>query len=88
MKKIILSFIFLIVGGYGQKYFQQDVSYNIDVKLNDSLHTLSGYEKITYINNSNETLDYLWFHIWPNAYKSDSSALAKQFIRLGNTKLK
>ena len=88
MKKIILSFIFLIVGGYGQKYFQQDVSYNIDVKLNDSLHTLSGYEKITYINNSNETLDYLWFHIWPNAYKSDSSALAKQFIRLGNTKFK
>jgi len=88
MKKHILFHALLIFNAYGQTYFQQDVSYDIDVTLNDSLHTLSGYEKISYSNNSNETLNYIWFHIWPNAYKNDSSALAKQFIRLGNSKFK
>ena len=26
------------------------------------------------------------FHIWPNAYKNDSTALAKQLLRLGSTR--
>ena len=61
-------------------YFQQHVSYEIDVKLNDQNHTLSAFEKIEYTNNSPDTLEYIWFHIWPNAYKNDSTALAKQLI--------
>ena len=59
-------------------YFQQEVRYEIDVRLNDNIHTLSGFEKIEYINNSPDTLSFIWFHIWPNAYKNDSTAYAKQ----------
>lgn len=55
---------------YGQSsYFQQHVSYSIDVTLDDTKHTLSGYEKIVYTNHSSDTLNQLYFHLWPNAYK-------------------
>ena len=69
-----------------KEYFQQHVSYEIDVKLDDQNHTLSAFEKIEYTNNSPDTLEYIWFHIWPNAYKNDSTALAKQLLRLGSTR--
>ena len=83
---VLVTFFSTII--FSQDYFQQDVSYEISVKLNDSSHTLSGYEKLLYKNNSKDQLNFIWFHIWPNAYKNDSSALAKQFLRLGDTKFK
>ena len=61
-----------------QDYFQQKVDYDITVKLDDDNHTLSAYEKIIYTNNSPDELSFIWFHIWPNAYKNDSTAYAKQ----------
>lgn len=59
-------------------YFQQEVKYRINVKLNDRYHTLSATESVTYINHSPDTLTFLWFHLWPNAYASPKTALAKQ----------
>ena len=86
----IRIFVYLVVGivssSAQKEYFQQHVSYEIDVMLNDQEHTLSAFEKIEYTNNSLDTLDYIWFHIWPNAYKNDSTALAKQLLRLGSTR--
>ncbi|MBA64622.1 MAG: hypothetical protein CMG55_02355 [Candidatus Marinimicrobia bacterium] len=89
MTKIRILFYFgLLISNLlaEKKYFQQHVAYEIDVKLNDSAHTLSAFEKIRYNNNSPDTLQYIWFHIWPNAYKNDSTALAKQLLRLGSTR--
>ena len=59
-------------------YFQQELKYEIDVILNDEDHTLSAYEKIAYKNNSPDELTFIWFHVWPNAYKDNSTAFAKQ----------
>ena len=78
---IIASFIFA-----QRPYFQQDVTYDIDVTLDDSLHTLTAHEKITYTNNSPDELDFIWFHIWPNAYKNNETAFAKQKFEQGSTK--
>ena len=61
-----------------KNYFQQEVNYEIDVSLDDDKHTLSAYEKIEYKNNSSDELSFIWFHVWPNAYKNDSTAYAKQ----------
>ncbi|QPH41247.1 M1 family metallopeptidase [Pedobacter endophyticus] len=61
-----------------QGYFQQDLSYNIDVTLNDKDKSLKGSETIVYKNNSPVNLDFIWFHIWPNAYKNESTALFQQ----------
>lgn len=68
-------------------YFQQEVNYKIKVQLNDSLHSISASETITYLNNSAVTLDTLYFHLWPNAYKNGETALAKQLVASGETAL-
>ena len=87
IKRIVL---FLWVGSVlsNTDYFQQHVAYEISVELDDQRHTLSANEKIAYTNNSPDTLNIIWFHLWPNAYKNDSTALAKQFLRLGITRFK
>ena len=68
-------------------YFQQQVNYNIVVKLDDKNHELTAFEKITYTNNSSKSLTFLYFHLWPNAYKKYNSALGKQQLEDHNTKL-
>lgn len=66
-----------------QSYFQQEVNYRIDVKLDDSLHFLYAFEEIEYINNSPDKLSFIYFHLWPNAYENNETALAKQKFEFG-----
>jgi hypothetical protein len=66
-------------------YWQQQVNYTIDVSLNDKEHSLTGFETIEYINNSPDTLSFIWFHIWPNAYKTDKTAFSDQLLENGVT---
>jgi hypothetical protein len=84
----IISFlnVYSIVNAQ-QNYFQQEVNYTIDVTLNDATHELSAFEKIQYINSSKSTLDFIYFHLWPNAYKNNETALAKQLIESGETEM-
>lgn len=70
-----------------QPYFQQEVNYSIDVSLNDRNHTLKGFEEIQYINKDNKALYYIYFHLWPNAYKNNTTALARQLAANGETDL-
>ncbi|WP_048919412.1 M1 family metallopeptidase [Rufibacter radiotolerans] len=59
-------------------YWQQEVNYKIEVALNDQNHTLTGKEQLEYVNHSPETLTFLYFHLWPNAYQDRNTAFAKQ----------
>lgn len=61
-----------------QEYFQQKVDYTIDVTLDDQNHVLRGFEKIRYTNRSQENLNKLYFHLYPNAYKNNQTALAQE----------
>lgn len=61
-----------------KNYFQQKVSYDISAQLNDKAKTISGNETIKYTNKSPEVLNFIWFHVWPNAYKNRNTALFKQ----------
>lgn len=71
---------------FGQKdYWQQKVDYTITVTLNDVDHSLDGFIKISYSNHSPDTLHYIWFHVWPNAYKNDKTAFSEQTLENGNT---
>ena len=67
-------------------YFQQNVDYKIDVTLNDVNHSLSGFEKIVYTNNSPDTLKFIYFHLWPNAYKNNKTAFARQKLESKDTR--
>ena len=71
-----------------QDYFQQKVNYDIHVTLNDLKHELRGYETVEYINNSPDTLGFIFFHLWPNAYSNNKTALAREILnRDGKSKL-
>ena len=59
-------------------YWQQDVDYTIDVTLNDQDNSLQGTSTVVYKNNSPESLNFIWFHLWPNAYKNENTALFQQ----------
>ncbi len=64
-----------------QEYFQQEVNYEIDVTLNDQLHELTAFETLEYINHSPDTLHFLYFHLWPNAYLNNTTPLARQLLK-------
>ncbi|HLG02463.1 MAG TPA: M1 family metallopeptidase [Bacteroidia bacterium] len=80
MKKCFpLILTLLTVQLFAQRaYFQQDVAYTIEVRLNDSKHELSGFETIVYKNNSPDQLSFIYMHLWPNAYRDNNTALGKQ----------
>lgn len=86
MKKSILLFLLLPFAGIAQSYFQQDVHYTINVKLDDVMHEITGNESIEYINNSPNELSFIYMHLWPNAYKDNSTPLAKEFLKNGEKK--
>ena len=90
MNKIIaLLFIITIHQISAQSdYFQQQVNTTISVILDDSTHVLNGNETMIYINNSNQKLDSILIHLWPNAYKNVDTELAKQKLEDGDTDLK
>lgn len=67
-------------------YFQQEVNYKIAVRLDDSLHMLYGEVELRYTNNSGDTLHFIYMHLWPNAYKNNTTALAKQLVRNNNSR--
>ncbi len=74
--------IFISVHLLGQsEYWQQQLRYNIKAELNDTDKSISGFETIVYKNNSPSELQFIWFHIWPNAYKNESTALIQQIKR-------
>ena len=84
MAKLLLSaFFFLLFNSANSQsgYWQQQVDYKINVTLNDNAHTLKGDISFDYTNNSPDKLDYIWFHLWPNAYKNETTAYAKQIFR-------
>ena len=63
--------------------FQQEVNYSIDVTLDDKTHQLTGREKLTHVNNSPDALAFIWFHLWPNAYRDNRTDFARQQLRNG-----
>lgn len=90
MKKLVFTLVILtsqIQTSWSQTYFQQEVNYTINVKLDDVKNEFTADEKIEYTNNSPTTLTYIYMHLWPNAYKDNNTQLAKQLISSGSTVL-
>ena len=82
---VLASFLSLFAGMLSaQKYWQQEVNYKISVRLDDERHMLHAAEEFEYINHSPDTLNELYIHLWPNAYKNEQSALAQQMIEDGD----
>ena len=61
-------------GSPGPKYWQQKVDYAIKASLDTVLHEIRGTERVTYHNNSQSPLPYLWFQVDQNVERQDSRA--------------
>ena len=59
-------------GAPGHEYYQQQADYIIEVELDEENNTISGYEVITYTNNSPDILKYLWVQLDQNVRAKNS----------------
>ena len=64
-------------GSPGEGYWQQRADYDIDVVLDAGRHTISGSERITYTNNSPDSLRSLWLQLDQNLFREDSYGAQK-----------
>ncbi|MEG3765757.1 M1 family metallopeptidase [Alteromonas sp. 14N.309.X.WAT.G.H12] len=72
-------------GEAGHEYWQQQVDYVINAKLDEEKRRIDAEESITYHNNSPDTLKYLWIQLDQNKFRDDSmSALTTTFGGIGN----
>lgn len=68
-----------------QSHWQQHVSYTIHVTLDDTKNSLYAVEQFRYTNHSPDVLREMYIHLWPNAYKDNHTAFAKQHLENGKT---
>lgn len=76
MHKLNVLFFFLVaqvLTSYSQDFrWQQRVEYVMDVKLDVNTHKLTGTQKLTYHNNSRDTLNKVYYHLYWNAFQPGS----------------
>ena len=79
MKQFVFFFLGLIMfqSTKGQ-YWQQAVEYTMEVALDHESATYSGVQKIVYTNNSPETLNKVFYHLYFNAFKPGSEMAVRQ----------
>ena len=53
-------------------YWQQHVDYTMDVDMNVDNYQYTGKQKLVYTNNSPETLDRVYYHLFFNAFQPGS----------------
>ena len=59
-------------GAPGTDYWQQRADYVIEATLDEDNQRIIGSERITYTNNSPDTLNYLWVQLDQNRFREDS----------------
>jgi hypothetical protein len=72
-------------GAPGLKYTQQKVDYTMDIVLDDDNTRIYGNETITYHNNSDDTLPYLWVQLDQNMRAADSKTPDIQSSKIPNS---
>ena len=73
-KKFNIFFIlfFLSINLIGSSYWQQKVKYKINISFDVKNNQFSGTEEIIYYNNSPDTLNKIFFHLYFNAFQPNS----------------
>lgn len=53
-------------------YWQQDVAYTIRAAIDETTHIITAKEQLTYTNNAPDTLSFVYFHLFQNAFIKDA----------------
>ncbi|MAV05529.1 MAG: peptidase M1, partial [Candidatus Pelagibacter sp.] len=72
--------LFFINSIQSQNYWQQEVDYKITVDINAKNNSYKGDQEIIYTNNSLDTLNKVFFHLYFNAFRKGSDMA----VRLNN----
>tara|TARA_B100001057_G_scaffold9844_3_gene9279 strand:- start:5731 stop:7515 length:1785 start_codon:yes stop_codon:yes gene_type:complete len=72
MFRYILLFAINIVYFNSFSYWQQRVEYNINIDFNHKNHQFVGQQNLIYFNNSPDTINKVFFHLYFNAFQPGS----------------
>ncbi len=81
--KIVNKYILILICGVSPFLLSANNKYNIDVELEPAKRTVKGHLQMSFYNSTNDTLQELWVHLWPNAYSGHHTPWAKQMVQLG-----
>ncbi len=82
---IIFPALLLSLLAAGQSAWKQGLKYRLQVKLDDRQKALDGRMDLRYTNHSPDSLHFIWFHVWPNAYRNDRTSYSDQLLGNGKT---
>ncbi len=70
---LVSAFIILMFSGFAQpSRWQQRVKYVMDINMDVTANRYTGKQKLEYMNNSPDTLDKLFYHLYWNAFQPNS----------------
>ena len=69
---VILSSILPVLLSAQSGYWQQKVDYTMDLEMDVETYRYEGTQKLIYTNNSPDTLDRVFYHMYFNAFKPGS----------------
>ena len=72
MYKFFFLLISFIVSFNSYSYWQQRVEYKIKIDFDHKNHQFSGKQNLKYFNNSNDTINKVFFHLYFNAFQPGS----------------
>ncbi len=74
----ILTLSFISSGALPAKERISNVRYEIWVELDDQNKMLHGKENITWLNNTRDDVQDMWFHLYYNAFKNEKSTMIQE----------
>ncbi len=73
MKKFLFALLPLFSFAQSMpNYWQQEVKYQMDIDFDSDKHQFTGVQKLTYTNNSPDTLKQVFYHLFFNAFQPGS----------------
>lgn len=73
MVRILVGFLFLSSVSLAQHgYWQQHVSYQMEIDMDAANHRFTGKQRLIYTNNSPDTLTKVFYHLYFNAFQPGS----------------
>ena len=73
----LISFCFGSLFAQNSAYWQQQVNYKMDVKMDVKNYLYKGKQKLVYTNNSPDTLKRVYYHLFNNAFQPGSEMDAR-----------
>lgn len=72
MKFRLLLLVFSFISVQTLAYWQQRAEYIMQIEMNTDVHQFTGKQKLTYFNNSPDTIKRVFYHLYFNAFQPGS----------------